>query len=139
MNDDRYVADHRGIFDRGISHALYCGRCGYLLRGLPYQGTCPECGNQYDADPIRMEGIFLPTFPRFPLAYAAGLLVNGVLSIWLLAGAFNPFKSGQFYVGLLFTALSCVFGVQLCRRVGEHFRYVDLVRRIHKHEQDAVD
>ena len=86
-----------------------------------------------------MEGIFLPTFPRFPLAYLLGLLLNGVMSIWLLAGSFNPFKSGQFYAGLLFTALSCVFGVQLGRRLKEHFRYIDLVRRIRKQEQDAVD
>ena len=137
MNEDRYVADQRGIFDRGISHALYCGQCGYLLRGLPYTGVCPECGNEYDADPLRMQGIFLPTYPRFPLAYTLGLLLNGVLSVWLVAGAFNPFKSGAFYAGLLFTGLSCVFGVQLGRCLREHFRHVDLVRRIHRQERES--
>ena len=139
MAEDRHIADHRGIFDRGISHVLYCGQCGYLLRGLPYKGVCPECGNEYDADPLRMQGIFLPTFPQFPLAYTLGLLVNGAVSIWLVAGAFNPFKSGPFYAGMLFAALACVFGVQLARRLKEHFHYVDLVRRIHQQEKDAGD
>ena len=26
-----------------------CGRCGYDLTGLEYQGRCPECGSYFDA------------------------------------------------------------------------------------------
>ena len=27
---------------------VYCGACGYWLRGLPPEGRCPECGSRYD-------------------------------------------------------------------------------------------
>ena len=30
--------------DAGNRFALRCERCGYLLRGLPRRGNCPECG-----------------------------------------------------------------------------------------------
>lgn len=33
-----------------------CHRCGYLLRGLPLEGRCPECGTPYtEASAMRLE------------------------------------------------------------------------------------
>jgi hypothetical protein len=33
-----------------------CGECGYRLFGLPPEGCCPECGNNYDRDQIVIPG-----------------------------------------------------------------------------------
>ncbi|MGH7132361.1 MAG: hypothetical protein ACREJO_10500 [Phycisphaerales bacterium] len=32
--------------------AIPCGKCGYSLRGLPFTGACPECGEPYDQGEI---------------------------------------------------------------------------------------
>jgi len=34
-----------------------CPRCDYLLRGLPEEGQCPECGLKYDNETIVLEGV----------------------------------------------------------------------------------
>lgn len=48
--------------DRRITGSVYCGRCGYNLRTLPFCYHCPECGNEYNARPLKMKGIYVP-FP----------------------------------------------------------------------------
>lgn len=30
-----------------------CWECGYVLKGLPDRGECPECGTDYDAEDLR--------------------------------------------------------------------------------------
>ncbi len=76
--------------NRIILSSTYCGRCGYNLRTLPYVYTCPECGGQYNARPLKMQGIFLPQAVQVPagdiaaaLFCVAGALlfgVNGIIS-----------------------------------------------------------
>ena len=66
---------------RLITGSIYCGQCGYNLRTLPYVHTCPECGNQYNARPLKMEGIFLPQEAQIPWGdlVAAGFCAGGAL------------------------------------------------------------
>lgn len=44
------IDDPASAFDR------VCGNCGYLLLGLPSDGICPECGEQYASDEIVIPG-----------------------------------------------------------------------------------
>jgi hypothetical protein len=42
---------------QGVAEAEQrCGRCGYLLRGLPEEGRCPECGAGYGPDVLVLWG-----------------------------------------------------------------------------------
>ena len=52
--------------DRRISSTIYCGKCGYDLRTLPYLYQCPECGNDYNARPLVMKGVFMPVRTPVP-------------------------------------------------------------------------
>ncbi len=69
--------------DKGriLLSSTYCERCGYNLRTLPCVYTCPECGNQYNARPLKMEGIFLPHKTRVPVGDIAAVVfgVGGAL------------------------------------------------------------
>ena len=49
---------HDQYLDRRITLSVYCGRCGYNLKTLPYAGRCTECGAEYNARPFAMKGIF---------------------------------------------------------------------------------
>ncbi|RJP32483.1 MAG: hypothetical protein C4547_13875 [Phycisphaerales bacterium] len=73
-----------------------CGRCFYNLRGLSYDGVCPECGWRYNAAPLVMEGVFIARQTSPPIGQGlmalccsavAGLLLAYTvtwLSIWAL-------------------------------------------------------
>lgn len=67
--------------DRRISSSTYCGRCGYNLRTLPYVGTCPECGSDYNARPLKWEGIFTAEQVRFPFSTLLGVFVTAVAAV----------------------------------------------------------
>jgi len=66
------------------------------LRTLPYIHQCPECGQEYNARPLVMKGIFVPSMADPPVyeaimgpVFAAGavlLVVSGVQTrdIWRL-------------------------------------------------------
>jgi len=75
---------------------MYCSSCGYSLRNLPHIHQCPECGQEYNARPLVMKGIFVPSMADPPIlesimapVFAAGavlLIVGGVQTrdIWRL-------------------------------------------------------
>ena len=78
MADDIYL-------NRRIIGSIFCEKCGYNLKTLPYVHRCPECGSDYNARPLTMKGIFFPGNYDFPgsrmtsaLFFLAlgGLLVN---------------------------------------------------------------
>lgn len=48
-----------------------CPQCGYLLRGLPAQGRCPECGWAYDANVLVLYGQPLGRATRGPAMTAS--------------------------------------------------------------------
>lgn len=64
-----------------LQSSTYCERCGYNLRTLPYVYTCPECGNEYNARPLKMKGIFQPHTTRVPVGDIAAVVfsVGGAL------------------------------------------------------------
>lgn len=60
-----------------------CPVCGYALAGLPYPGTCPECGTEYDPSILVLSGVACGNHANL----GSGKLGMG---IWVLAGAATP-------------------------------------------------
>jgi len=75
--------------DRRITMSTYCGRCGHNLRTLPYVYSCPECGNSYNARPLKLEGIFTPEQVRFPFGNIFGTLITAAGAFLFVATAFG--------------------------------------------------
>ena len=73
--------------ERRISHSIYCGRCGYNLRTLPYVGRCTECGNEYNARPVVRKGIYISTEVTFPFVeLVCSMFFTGSGGTWLITG-----------------------------------------------------
>ena len=116
--------------NRTIAGFVYCGRCGYNLHSLPYVHTCPECGNQYNARPLSMTGIFTPHDASLPISELAGMilcLVVGGGLIWV--GVTNP-GTWQLVVGVAIVILAIVLGYQSYGRMARFFNTLRIARQI---------
>ena len=63
-----------------LDHDLTCGGCDYNLRGLPPDGTCPECGHDVTATlrgRSRKQAAWLGRAGRGSMLIGAGLLIGG--------------------------------------------------------------
>lgn len=87
--------------DHIIVASVYCGRCGYDLRSLPYIHTCPECGQEYNARPLVMKGIFMPHMAEVPIREVLLLIVCGTGAALLLGSGFNPVDIWRLLFGLI--------------------------------------
>ncbi len=76
--------------ERRIIGSVFCGKCGYNLRTLPYVHTCPECGNEFNARPLHLTGIFQLYEAEFPFRDAASTVVCALGAVVLGLGAFKP-------------------------------------------------
>ncbi len=111
--------------DGVIKRSMYCARCGYNLRSLPYRYNCPECGNSYRARAIRRKGIFLEDESYFPTsecfyALVSGLLGGGLFAVcisqWSVLGLRVRFVvPGLLLAGAFLTMLSLVNARQAFR------------------------
>jgi len=131
--------------DRRLTASIYCGLCGYNLRTLPYVYTCPECGNQYNARPRNLKGIFEPQEIFFPFT-EFGLAFLGMVSAALIALAMTwPLK--DFWIVSMVVALvglAMVFawrGIVKTKRFIHTCRVAERVRRFEEelegpHEDD---
>ena len=131
-HDMEQIADEM-YKDRRLRASVYCGQCGYNLRTLPYVYTCPECGNQYNARPRKMTGIFEPQevffpFTDFGLAFLGA--VSTALIIWVMA--WPPEDIGLIIMAVILGALTIVFawgGVVKTKRFVHTCRVAERVRR----------
>lgn len=144
---DRLVDDIR---DRGvITASVYCGKCGYNLRTLPYVYQCPECGNEYNARPLSRRGIF-PTSPYYiPLRemLATVVCVAGTITL-VYSVILNPMTSiiarsrsvGSAY-GLitLLGIFSIHFGWESGRVLITYRRQRRIARRIAEDENESTE
>jgi len=87
--DRERIADEQ-YTDRLITVSLYCSRCGYDLYRLPYIHECPECGQEYNARPLSMKGIFMPYQAEFPVRELAVAAVCGFGAMIMLGSGWNP-------------------------------------------------
>ena len=123
LADDQYK-------DRIITGSVYCGSCGYNLRTLPYIYTCPECGNQYNARPLKMTGIFTPHETYFPASEIAAALLCAPIAFVLIRGGIITADSGRVTLGALFCMIMVSFAVQAYMRLVRFIKARALARRI---------
>ncbi len=125
--------------DRRIAHAVRCGRCGYNLKTLPYIGQCPECGNEYNARPMSMKGIFNACEGGFPFRSFFGAFVGAAGAVVMASWALDPLD----LVGLLLTAIFLWMALMYfwsgCSGVMRMFRAISIRRRIRMEEQQEED
>ncbi len=124
--------------ERRISGTVYCGNCGYNLRTLFYVYRCPECGQEYNARPLVMKGVFLPQNTSPPLADMAAAVLFGAVAYSLIDNATQPFEPVGFVMGLLAAILTVVyFGITL-RRGRSYFKCRAIAARIHRYERELA-
>ncbi|UCG17724.1 MAG: hypothetical protein JSV19_06780 [Phycisphaerales bacterium] len=116
----------------GINTSLYCGTCGYNLRGLPYSGLCPECGHPYNARDHNLVGIFLPQRLELPISDVFASLVSLGLAVFLaLYGLREP---SLFLLAALFGLFAVLFLRLTWRRVAQYIRWRRILWRIESEE-----
>ena len=122
--------------DRRITGSVYCGNCGYNLRTLPYMYVCPECGDDYNARPTKMKGIFLPSGTVFPLPDCTATLVFALSTTFLSLNAFKPLDQVSLVIAGFFAVFTLLFARQAYIGIGRYIRAVSIIRRIALDEAD---
>ena len=123
--------------DRTIMSSLYCGRCGYNLRSLPFIHACPECGNRYNARPLKMEGIFLPRTALFPAGDIVSFLFCTFVAVAIMIVGVKDQAPGWIPLGLPFVVLSILFSRRAFTQLGRCLRFRSVGKRIER-ELDEV-
>lgn len=121
--------------DRIITGWVYCGNCGYNLHSLPYAYTCPECGNEYNARPLAMKGIFAPHNTFFPTSDIAATLLCGAVTIALIISLVNRVEDWKFFVAVVFGVFTAVFALQGYRRLARYLKTRMIARHIAMEEE----
>ena len=139
MGNSNAEADRRAeetYRNRRITGRVYCGQCGYNLRTLPYVYQCPECGNEYNARPLIMHGLFKPHEMAFPFGAYLMALVLAVAAFVFGTFAFSPLKWVPFGFTLVLLALTVVYLAQALVLTRRFFHSVQIARRIEAEERD---
>lgn len=126
--DDQYK-------DRRIAGAVYCGNCGYNLRTLPYRYNCPECGNDYNARPLTMKGIFQPHEAEIPFGDIASAMLFGVGAVYLFGRAYQLSELPTALFGVVLAAAAVTFFVRACREFGKLLKSRAIAKRIELEEE----
>ena len=147
--------------DRIIVTSLYCAQCGYNLRTLPYVYRCPECGSDYNARALKMDGIFFPDLGFFPfgdlvsacfcVAAAVYPVVSGIVltaatgperppsppGVTLFTTAAGSYSIGGFWLvsAAAFVTLAAVFARKAYRQLIVFFRARMILRQIAKEKE----
>ena len=129
---DRLAEDM--LADRIIVYSSYCAGCGYNLRLRPYEGSCPECGAQYNARPLKMKGIFLPQMLEFPILDLLGFVVCAFTAFVLIGNSLSPFQSGPVYLGVLVTFVAIIFAQRAYRELRLFVKFRHVAKRIESGE-----
>ena len=123
--------------DRRIMSSLYCGGCGYNLRSLPFVYVCPECGNRYNARPLKMEGIFLPHTGLFPTGVIVSFLFSTVVAVAMVTAAVKEQDPSWIAVGVPFAVLSILFARRAFTQLGRWLRVRAVGKRIEREIDEA--
>ncbi len=103
-----------------------CGRCGYDLTGLDFEGRCPECGGNYSSwsgdgiaggvmDKHRRGEWVVRLFQTIGLVFLALALVGLGVLFHLKNGLMMPIVMTS-VVALIFLAMAVNIGLSLRRR-----------------------
>lgn len=124
--------------ERRIGGTVYCGNCGYNLRTLYYVYRCPECGQEYNARPLVMKGIFLPQYTSPPWTDMAAVVFCGPIAFFLIDGATQPFEPVGFIMGLSAAVLTVVYSSICVHRWKALFKTLAILRRIRRYEDELA-
>ena len=116
--------------DRRISGSIYCAACGFNLRTLPYLHRCPECGQEYNARPLKMTGIFLPQEAQFPARDAFGGLFWSVVCGVTLFQAYATSNSNTLVLSLAAAIMAAADLFIAHRRFNVWLKAIKIARRI---------
>ena len=125
--------------NRIIRGSMHCGICGYNLRTLPHIHICPECGNHYNARPLKMEGIFVLNDTYFPLGEVVAGLLCALFAVALIASGFNPVDQVRLALGIACAAIMIAFAVTAYVRLVRFFKARAIARRIRHEEEEWED
>lgn len=125
--------------ERRIGGTVYCGNCGYNLRTLFYVYRCPECGQEYNARPLVMKGIFLPQNVSPPLVDMAAVVFCGPIAFFLIDGATQPFEPAGFVMGVSAAVLTVVYFGICVRRWRSYINSRVILRRINRYEKELAE
>lgn len=129
LADDAYM-------DRRIGGYVYCERCGYNLRTLPYIYKCPECGQEYNARPLTMKGIFLPFQTTVPVLDTLSAVFWAVVAVVLLYTGIRPLNKWLTALGVGSGILAIVYSYHAWTRFRLVFRAMAIERRIRADEEE---
>ncbi len=122
--------------DRRIGGTVYCGGCGYNLKTLPYMYQCPECGQEYNARPLVMKGIFLPLNISPPFVDMAAVVLCGPIAFFLIDGATQPFEPAGFAMGVFAAILTVVYFGICINRWRALIKTRVILHRIRRYEEE---
>jgi len=122
--------------ERFLSYSVFCDRCGYNLRQLPYVGQCPECANHYNARPLKLQGIYSAFDLKFPwLDMMAGLISLGIGMVVLVESLRSGSRWGLIS-GLTFTVLGLAIAPGVYREVTRYVQFRGIIRRAQLEDDD---
>ena len=112
--------------ERRIGYSVYCSRCGYNLRTLPYIGRCTECGSEYNARPAVRKGIYVSTEVWFPSVELVSVVFFLGWAAILVIGGSKPVVPWMLTFGFLFLVTGVISVYLFYRRLRQylHFRWV---------------
>lgn len=116
--------------DRRITGSVYCSECGYNLHTLPYVYTCPECGNKYNARPLRMHGIFAPHEIIFPFRDIGAFLICALSAGLFGYGAFKTRDVVRMWMALILAAFTVLFAWHAFESIMRFSKATRIARRI---------
>ena len=118
------------LADRVIVGNVYCSRCGYNLRTLSFTGRCPECGGEYNARPLKMDGIFDVRLVEFPAGDVFAAIFTLGLGGWLTLTGIVPLAQWSLFFGLVFLVMGGFFARSAWTRTARFFFCRGVIRRI---------
>ena len=124
------------LADRRISHSVYCGRCGYNLRMATYAGRCPECGNEYNARPTIMKGIFWPYDVQFPMSDILTASMCLLFGGWMIRGGVNPVNDWVLLGGGFLSAMGLFYLRGAYRKMKRYIQYRRVAKYIRQEEEE---
>ncbi len=122
---------------RLITTSTYCEKCGYNLRTLPYMYICPECGQKYNARPLKMQGIFQPYKHEPPTGDAAMSLLSALAALLLIAQAVANADMSLLVVGLVFVVMLLLYLIRFVQRLLRYIHARSIARHIEREEAEA--
>ena len=121
---------------RRLSNSIYCDKCGYNLKTLPYKYQCPECGNLYNARPPDVTGIYLYDHYNVPVFDIAATIFSLIGFLLLFPMAFNPVNITALFLTVFFDLMMVIYGFRAYHRSVRYFRSRSIARHIAA-EEDA--